>query len=436
MMIMQKEKSMDKNYLLKTQNAKRLYFEAAASLPIIDFHNHISVSELAVNKSYENIYELWLRPDPYKHRLMRICGVPEFYITGGASPYEKFFNFCSIFPLLAGNPVYDWSRMELAQVFGISNLPTADSAEYLWSQINEKLCSSEFSAVNILKQFNIEYQSPVATLLDDLTPFNGKDIVPSLRGDNFLSPDNNFLYELKTKTGIEITNTDSYLQAICVVLDDFSAAGCNFADHSLDSDFFEKNENGTEILKRLATEYSKRNWTLLLHIGAKRETSTRLRDIAGPAGGYAATSNNFPLSKLIDFLGEVEAEGSLPDTILFPLNMSDQSPISILQGSFSEDNVSSKVQLGPAWWWCDHSLGIKNTLASISSFGVLSQFIGMTTDSRSILSFVRHDYFRRILCNWLDNQNTLEEWELPFEQQKEIIEKICYKNAKTKIIKR
>lgn len=424
---------MNENYLLKTQNARQLYFEAAANLPIIDFHNHISVSDLAYNKSYDNVYELWLKPDPYKHRLMRICGIPEFYITGDAEPYEKFFKFCSIFPMLAGNPVYDWSRMELLKVFGISDLPTADNAEYLWSQINEKLCSPEFSAVNILKRFNIEYQSPVVTLLDDLTLFNGKDIVPSLRGDNLLSPDNNFLEALKSKTGIEINNTDSYIKAVCSVLDEFTSAGCKFADHSLDFDFFEKSKNSLDILKLLSTEYAKRGWTLLLHIGAKRETSTKLRDIAGPAGGYAATSNNFPLSKLVDFLGEVEAEGTLPDTIIFPLNMSDQAPASILQGSFSEDNISSKVQLGPAWWWCDHSLGIKNTLSCISSFGAVSQFIGMTTDSRSILSFVRHDYFRRILCNWLDNQNTLEEWELPFEQQKEIIKKICYENAKLKI---
>ncbi len=424
---------MNENYLLKTQNARQLYYEAAANLPIIDFHNHIAVSELAANKSYNNVYELWLKPDPYKHRLMRICGIPEFYITGDAEPYEKFFKFCSIFPMLAGNPVYDWSRMELLKVFGISDLPTVDNAEYLWSQINEKLCSPEFSAVNILKRFNIEYQSPVATLLDDLTLFNGKDIVPSLRGDNLLSPDNNFLDALKSKTGIEINNTDTYIKAICVVLDEFTSAGCKFADHSLDCDFFEKSKNSLDVLKLLSTEYAKRGWTLLLHIGAKRETSIKLRNVAGPAGGYAATSNNFPLSKLVDFLGEVEAEGSLPDTVIFPLNMSDQAPASILQGSFSEDNISSKVQLGPAWWWCDHSLGIKNTLSCISSFGAVSQFIGMTTDSRSILSFVRHDYFRRILCNWLDNQNTVEEWEIPFEQQKEIIKKICYENAKLKI---
>jgi glucuronate isomerase len=424
---------MNKNYLLETKNAKRLYFESAAKLPIIDFHNHISVADIAEDKCYENIYELWLKPDPYKNRLMRICGIPEDFITGNATPFEKFSKFCTIFPMLAGNPVYDWSRMELEFVFGISELPNQNNAQYLWDKINKKLRSKEYSPLNILKRFNIEYQSPVATILDDLTPFNGKDIVPSLRGDNLLSPTEDFINSLKTKTGIHINGTDDYIKAICVVLDEFSLVGCKFADHSLDFDFFENSKQGLEILKSLATEYAKRNWTLLLHIGAKRKTSARLEKLAGPAGGYAATSNNFPISKICDFLGEVEKYGKLPDTILFPLNMGDQAPLSVLQGSFSEDNVASKVQLGPAWWWCDHAFGIKNTLNSVASFGAVSQFIGMTTDSRSILSFVRHDYFRRILCSWLDNQNTVNEWNLPFEYQKQIIEKICYKNVKCKI---
>jgi glucuronate isomerase len=157
--------------------------------------------------------------------------------------------------------------------------------------------------------------------------------------------------------------------------------------------------------------------------------------LAGPAGGFAGVGESFNISAMIDVLGQMEAGGGLPDTVLFSLNMNEQAPLSVLQGSFAENGVSSKVQLGPAWWWCDHKLGIENTLSCIASFGVLSQFIGMTTDSRSILSFIRHDYFRRILCSWLDEKNKSDEWELSFETQKEIIEKICYKNSKQKIIK-
>ena len=204
---------------------------------------------------------------------------------------------------------------------------------------------------------------------------------------------------------------------------------------ALDYDFFCKNGGEKEMLIKLGAEYAKRGWTLLLHMGAKRQTSPRLAKIAGPAGGYAAAGNDFSVAAVCDLLGQMEEAGHLPDTVLFPLNMSDQAPLAILQGSFSQDGIASKVQLGPAWWWCDHTLGICNTLQSIASFGVVSQFIGMTTDSRSILSMVRHDYFRRILCSWLDEQNTRGQWALPFETQGKIVEKITYLNAKSKIFK-
>ena len=185
------------NYLLKTQNAKQLYFEVAKNLPIIDFHNHLSAVDIAANKNYENIYELWLKPDPYKHRLMRICGVPEYFITGDAEPYEKFEKFCSIFPFIVGNPVYDWSRMELSKIFGISDLPTNNNAKKIWDETGEKLRSKEFLPSEILKRFNIEYQSPVAALLEDLTSFNVKGMAPSLRADELLSPTKDFINSLK-----------------------------------------------------------------------------------------------------------------------------------------------------------------------------------------------------------------------------------------------
>ena len=182
-------------------------------------------------------------------------------------------------------------------------------------------------------------------------------------------------------------------------------------------------------------EYAKRGWTLLLHMDAKRKTSARLARLTGPVGGYAAVGGGFDLSSVCDLLNDMECGGGLPDTVLFPLNMSDQAALAVMQGSFSEEGTASKVQLGPAWWWCDHAMGIRNTLSAVASFGVLSQFIGMTTDSRSVLSFVRHDYFRRLLCSWLDGQNESEEWDLPWKMQGEIIEKISYRNAWDKVRK-
>ncbi len=428
---------MKSNFLLKTKEAERLYLEYAKPLPIIDFHNHLSVSDIACDKRFENLYELWLACDPYKHRLMRICGIDEHFITGDAAPYEKFERFCEIFPLLAGNPVYDWARMELSQIFGIDTILTRDNARYVYDKCGEMLASREFSNNAILARFGIEYQSPVAALFDDLTSFNGKSVAPSLRGDNLLAPTKEIKEELSRRTGVEVTELDSYIKAVGLLLDQFSAAGCRIADHSLDAGFFECDADGkkTEILTRLGVEYAKRGWTLLLHMDAKRRTSTRLARVAGPAGGYAAVGGGFDTSSVCDLLNAMEECGGLPDTVLFPLNMSDQAPLAVMQGSFSENGTPSKVQLGPAWWWCDHAMGIENTLNAIASFGVLSQFIGMTTDSRSILSFVRHDYFRRILCSYVDRRNTSGDLGLSFEMQGDIVRRISYENAKRKVLK-
>lgn len=426
---------MKDSYLLKTQNAEDLYFEYAKELPIIDFHNHVSMTDVASDRRFENLYELWVASDPYKHRLMRIFGIDEHFITGDATPYEKFEKYCEIFPYLAGNPVYDWSRMELSLVFGVDTLPAKENARYVYDKCGEMLLSSEFSNNAILSRFNIEYQSPVATLLDDLTLFDGKTVAPSLRGDELLSPTPEFKSRLAQKTGIEVSDDDSYIKAVCVMLDSFSQKGCSFADHALDAGFFESDADGKkrETLTRLANEYAKRGWTLLLHLDAKRKTSTRLSNLAGATGGYAAVGGSLDASALCELLNGMEERGGLPSTVLFPLNINDQAPLAVLQGSFSENGTPSKVQLGPAWWWCDHALGIENTLNCIASFGVVSQFIGMTTDSRSILSFVRHDYFRRILCSWMAEMNESRDWELPTDIQGSIIRKICYENAKNKM---
>ena len=426
---------MKDSYLLKTKGAERLYFEYAKDQPIIDFHNHLSVADIAADRKFENLSELWLAPDPYKHRLMRICGVDEHFVTGDADPYEKFQKYCEIFPYIAGNPVYDWSRMELSDIFGIDEPLCAKNAGYVYSKVGEMLRSPEYSNNAILKRFNIEKQFPVASLTDDLSPFDGGEIAPSLRGDNLLEPTKELLELLSEEAGRQINDTESYIGAVGVLIDRFDKKGCRFADHALDAGFFDGGSDSerAQMLVRLGGEYAKRGWTLLLHLDAKRKTSTRLAQLAGPAGGYAAVGGQFNISALCDLLNEMESAGGLPDTVIFPLNMNDQAPLAVLQGSFSQNGVSSKVQLGPAWWWCDHALGIENTLNCISSFGVISEFIGMTTDSRSILSFVRHDYFRRLLCSWLDNRNSAMDWELPIRTRGEIIGKICYGNVKKKM---
>lgn len=229
---------MNEKYLLKTENAERLYLEYAKSMPIIDFHNHVSISDITANRRFEDLCELWLLSDPYKHRLMRICGVNEHFITGDADHYEKFEKYCQVFPLLAGNPVYDWSRMELLQIFGINECICPQNARYIYDKCGEMLSSDEYTNNAILSRFNIEYQSPVASLLDDLSHFDGKHVAPSLRGDNLLEPTKDLTSALSERTGMQITDTGSYIGAICKILDLFSAAGCRFADHALDAGFF------------------------------------------------------------------------------------------------------------------------------------------------------------------------------------------------------
>lgn len=435
--------------LLKDPAAQGLY-EGVKDLPIIDFHNHISINDIAVNRCFSDLTEIWLAPDPYKHRLMRICGVPEEFITGSAGPREKFQKFCEVFPYLAGNPVFDWSQMELKEIFGIEDLPSKDTADRIYDQATERLQSPEFSNNSILGRFRIAYQSPVAELTDDLGSFDGNCAAPSLRGDNLLLPSKELLTQLAAGS------LEDYLSKIGSMLIGFDAAGCRFADHALDDGFTwlpndEKNEARfaalaegkslsagdamrlkSHLMVRLGSLYAARGWTLLLHLDAKRKTSARLSRLAGPAGGYAAVGGSFDLSALCDMLSAMEqGECGLPKTVLFPLNMSDLPALAVLQGSFSQDGLASKVQLGPAWWWCDHKLGMRNTFETISSFGVLSQFIGMTTDSRSILSFVRHDYFRQVLCSWMAEKNA--EWELSEEILIKILIKMCYENAHARI---
>lgn len=422
---------MKENYLLTSEVARTLYEKYARDLPVIDFHNHLSVADMESDRRFKNIYELWIASDPYKHRLMRISGIEERYITGDATDFQKFYAFASVFPTLVGTPVYEWSRMELSMLFGIDEILCEENAEDIYNRVNLLLARDEYSNNGILSRFNIEYQSPVFKLTDELPSFNSS-VAPSLRGDDLLMPDDVTVKRLGEKSGIKIEKEEDYLLAISRLLDKFDGMGCRFADHALDDGFF-RDEKKRDMLVSLSVEYAKRGWTLLLHLGAKRDTSDRLRSLAGAAGGYAAVGPGFDISALTDMLSDMERAGGLPRVVLFPLNISDMEALAVLSGSFSEDGVASKISLGPAWWWCDHSYGIRRALESVASFGVLSRFIGMTTDSRSVLSFVRHDYFRRVLCSWLVEKNERECWDLDEHALSKLVKKICYENLKERI---
>lgn len=424
------------DFLLNSATAKTLY-QQVKDLPIIDYHNHLSLDDLKNNKRFLDIFDLWIKPDPYKHRAMRMCGIPEKYITGDADGKEKFLKWCEILPSLLGNPLYHWSLMELNTVFGIDLIPSNENALYIYEKCNEFLKNNEVTANSLLDKFNVELTCPCASLTDDISFFKGNErIAPSLRGDDIVSANQNFMSKLSAITNISINSSDDFETALKLRLDEFEKCGLVFTDHALDNGFDFKSDSAPDskdgILKFLATEYSKRGLVMQLHIGAKRHTSSRLREAAGAAGGFAAIGNSVNIAALTLFLDTIDkTDYRLPKTLLFTLNPADNALISVLAGSYSKDGVEGLITQGPAWWWCDHKQGITEVLDNISSYSLLSNFVGMTTDSRSFLSYVRHDYFRRIVCNWVAEKIDSGEFIASDEQISTLLLRLCYQNAKT-----
>ena len=432
------------NFLLQTNLAEDLYHNVAKSLPIIDYHNHLDVKSLAMNKVCDNITPLWVSLDPYKHRAMRINGISEKYITGDASEHEKFLHWAKTMSKTIGNPLYHWSCLELKRCFNFDDyILTPKNAQSIWDEYK----NHKKSALDILQKFNVEKTWTSNQIFEDLSfhkSIKAINIYPSLRADSILTfedlPD-------------EVKSLDDYKAIIVENLDRFGQANCKLSDHSLDIGFdfslalnpdriFKKIQKGkmlqedelasikSHMLMFLGAEYAKRNWVMQLHVGAMRYTSQRLRKVSGPAGGYAAIASTCRIEAVSNFLNKLEEEENLPRTILYNLNPADNAVFATLCGSFTGDGVIAKTQFGPAWWYNDHFAGMNSHLKALSSFGLLSHFIGMTTDSRSVLSFSRHEYFRRILCN------TIAEWAkseyLPNDQQllKELVSDITYYNAK------
>lgn len=441
---------MNSDFLLHSPFARQLYHAHAATLPIIDYHNHLDARCIAKNRQYENIARLWVISDPYKHRAMRILGVPENRITSDCSDYEKFEAWYESLPRLIGNPLFDWSQMELKAVFDFELLPFKPCRE-VWDALNRQL--SCMTTADILAKFNVEYSAPCTRLTDDLSVFNGTDLCPSLRGDDLLLPDSDLLRALGSPTTLS-----QYLDAVSTRLDAFRDKGCKFSDHALDNGFRYIPDDGNNesrfsdllinrtlgaadatalcsfILARLSASYARVGFTMQLHIGAQRATSNRLRILAGPAGGYAAIGCTVDVTSLTALLNDVEQlPNGLPNILLFPLNPADNAVIAALSGSFSADGQEALVSQGPAWWWCDHYQGITNMLDTFTCHSVLSTFIGMTTDSRGILSFVRHDYFRRVLCQWIADMVAVHR--LPDDPTllADTVKRMCYWNAKKRI---
>lgn len=428
------------DFLLKTKTARRLYHEHAAGLPIIDYHCHLDPAALAGDRTFENITQAWIASDPYKHRAMRIAGVPERCITGEASDREKFDCWAATVPLTLGNPLFHWTALELKRFFGVSEILSPESSNRIWAACNERLAAPEFTARQLLARANVERLCTSDLLLDGLAHHRAlarsdfaTQVSPSLRPDDLLdlrSPEYAFFIEqLGAMTGIRIDSYDAFRQALRLRLDEFARLGCRLIDISITSTtygfaegeaegVFQKLISGQrvwlnpaewhilvwDLVRFLALECARRDWVMMLHLGAQRQTSSRLRALAGPAGGYATIGQSCDIAGLCRFLDELEQRGGLPRTILYNLNPADNAALATLTGSFAEDGVRGKIQFGPAWWYNDHLLGIRQHLEALASYGLLGAFVGMTTDSRSLLSASRHEYFRRALCDFLGEQ--------------------------------
>lgn len=451
---------LDDRFLLPTEFAVELYEGHAKELPIVDFHCHLDPVEVADNAVAEDIVELWIEKDPYKWRAMRMNGIAERVVTGAGTRAEKMAAWAEVLPRLLGSPLYQWSMLELKRYFGIEEVLNAENAAAIREACNERLREGSLGMSDILRRSKVETLCTSDAWLDDLEPHKrSRDVRvrPSLRGDAALDLESSSYCDWADRVcslaGAESPSLEALKAGLAILMDRFVEAGCCLADHGL-SDFriesndaanceesFDKLLSGTplgamdrealrgHLLLYLFEEYSKRGWTLQLHVGACRHTSSRLRELAGPAGGYACIGDTVSVEELCSLFDCLEKRGGLPRVILYPMNPSDYEKFASVGGSFVEGGVAAKVQLGPAWWYNDHLEGIRRQLKATAHHGLLGRFVGMTTDSRSALSMTRHEYFRRTFCGLLGEWADLGLIPRDAASLGSVVEDVCYGNA-------
>lgn len=458
------KKFLDNDFLLETETAKRLYHEYAENMPIIDYHNHLSVKEIYENKKFSSITEAWLAFDHYKWRMLRVNGVAEEYITGNKSPKEKFDKWAKTVPYTLGNPVFHWTHLELRRIFGIEEILSPKSADFIFQRCNELLKKDDFSARNLIRKSNVHVLCTTDDPKDDLAYHKAlKDefevkVLPSYRPDKALHIEKDgfasYINDLGKIVGYKLESYSLLKNALIERLDYFCEAGCKVTDHGLDemlyADAFEseveeifiKGLNGEKLSKEelrkykgnllniLGKEYNKRNLVMQLHIGPLRNNSTRGFEKLGPDAGYDSINDlniAYDLSKFLDSLDKID---KLPKTILYNVNAKDNDVMSSMAGNFQDGKTPGKIQFGTGWWFNDQKDGMEKQMESLAQIGMLSRFIGMLTDSRSLLSFPRHEYFRRILCNKLGNLIESGQYPDDIGFVGEIVKDICYNNAK------
>ncbi|MGB4657621.1 MAG: glucuronate isomerase [Mobilitalea sp.] len=456
---------LDKNFLLTTPTAITLYHDYAAKLPIIDYHCHINPKEIALDRKFDNITQVWLGGDHYKWRLMRANGIEEQYITGDASDKEKFMKWAETLAKCIGNPLYHWSHLELQRYFGYFGCLTKNTAEEVWTLCNKKLAEDSMSVRNIIKKSNVSHICTTDDPIDSLEwhasiaadPDFDVKVYPAWRPDKAMNLDKedylSYLDNLSEVSDIAITSFDSLQQALRKRIDYFHEKNCRVSDHALDyvmyepaseetiQDIFNKRLHSlplsnqevlqfkTAFLLRMSKSYHELGWVMQLHYGSKRDNNTPSYRLLGSDTGYDCISNYAPAAQLSDFLNALHKLNQLPKTILYSLNPTDNATIDTIIGCFQDSSAVSKLQHGCAWWFNDHITGMTEQMSSLANVSFLAGFIGMTTDSRSFLSYPRHEYFRRILCDllgkWVENGEYPEDYEVLGE----LVENISYHNA-------
>lgn len=456
---------LEEDYLLSNEVAKNLYHNAAKSAPIIDYHCHINPQEIAEDRQYSNITQVWLGGDHYKWRLMRACGIPEEYITGSASDHDKFLKWAEALQKGIGNPLYLWSHMELKQYFNYDGILNEDTAEEVWRLCNARLAEKDMSVRGILLQSNVTHLCTTDDPADDLhwhemiaedTTFPVK-VLPAWRPDKAMNIEKEefpaYIERLGTAAGIKINSFADLKDAMHKRMDFFSAHGCCISDHALEyvmyaeasddtiDNIYRKKMNGvpltskevlqykTAFLQFCAKEYSERNWAMQLHYGCKRNNNSYMFEKLGPDTGYDCIDTYTPSASLAAFLDSLEQTSHLPKTILYSLNPQDNAAIDTIIGCFQNSSAVSKLQHGAAWWFNDHRKGILEHMTTMASIGCLGTFIGMLTDSRSFLSYTRHDYFRRILCEQLSQWVLSGEYPEDYTRLYRLVEDISFRNA-------
>lgn len=457
---------MDENFLLTTETARRLYHDFAERMPIIDYHCHLSPREIAENVGFRNIGHLLLGGDHYKWRAMAAYGIPDELIRGDVDDYARFKAYAKAMPYMIGNPLYHWTHLELKRVFGIEAVLSEKTADEVWEKANAMLATEDFRAKRLIEKFNVKLICTTDDPIDSLEwhEMIAKDadfrvkVLPAFRPDKAVNVDKagfaDYASKLSAASGVGIQRTSDVIQALEKRVEYFHARGARISDHGLDRIAYadvdmEKADRALEtalaggtpcaecaehykaaLLIALGGMYARRGWTQQYHLNALRNNNTAMFQKHGPDTGFDSINDELAAVKLSRLMDAQERVGMLPKTILYSLNPAANAALAAMAGNFQSADAPGKIQFGSAWWFLDQRDGMTEQLKTLASIGLLSTFVGMLTDSRSFVSYPRHEYFRRILCEviggWVENGEYPED----YETLGEIVRGICFENAK------